>query len=138
MSEKISKRTAKETVMLFFSAANEGDMDTSMQLFADELVWTDIGTTRFAGRYEGKTQVMENMVGPLFSQLEAGIHTTIENVIFEGEQVVVQSTGRAKTLDGTAYENAYCQIFTVRNGKIIEVVEYCDTALVNAVFGTSA
>lgn len=131
----MSKATSKTIVLAFFEAANKGDMETCTQLFSDDLVWTDIGSTRFAGRYEGKACVLENLIGPLFSQLEAGIFSTIKNVICEGDQVVVQSVGSAKTREGVPYENEYCQIFTVRDGKIAEVVEYCDTALVNEVFG---
>ncbi len=131
----MSNLSSRNTVLSFFEAANQGDMETCTQLFSEDLVWTDIGATRFAGRYEGKANVLENLIGPLFSQLEAGIYSTIKNVICEEDQVVVQSVGSAKTVDGTPYENDYCQIFTVKDGKIVEVVEYCDTALVNEVFG---
>ncbi len=55
--------------------------------------------------------------------------------IAEGELVVVQSTGQATTTSGRAYNNTYCQVFTIRDGKIGAVTEYMDTALVNDVFG---
>ena len=33
------------------------------------------------------------------------------------------------------YNNTYCQVFTIREGKIRAVTEYMYTALVNEVFG---
>jgi len=123
----------REVVRSFLDAANAGNMDTCFGLLADDLVWTDIGSTRFAGRYEGKGSVLQDLIGPLFAQLKSGIHTTIERIVAEGEYVVVQSRGEAETVAGVPYNNSYCQVFTVRDGLIREVVEYCDTALVNQV-----
>jgi ketosteroid isomerase-like protein len=50
--------------------------------------------------------------------------------------VVAQTSGRAETLDGTPYNNSYCQVIRIRGGRIAEVKEYFDTALVDAVFGS--
>jgi len=36
---------------------------------------------------------------------------------------------------GRPYNNTYCQVFSVRDGKIRTVTEYMDTALVDEVFG---
>ncbi|MCC2617755.1 nuclear transport factor 2 family protein [Aestuariibacter halophilus] len=127
---------AKECVTAFIAFANEGNMDKCTALLSDELVWTDVGTTPFSGRYEGKTRVLEGLIGPLFSQLKAGIHTEIEAMIAESDRVVVLSKGTAETLDGRPYNNDYCQVFTVRDGLIVEVIEYCDTEMVNRVFGS--
>ena len=131
----MSTEKNKEIVKAFFDYSNHGDMDSSLELLSDNLVWTDMGTSRFAGTYEGKETVLGELIGPLFSQLKSGIHTTIENIVSEGEYVVVQSSGRAETTEGVEYNNSYCQIFRVTNGKISEVVEYCDTALIGTVFG---
>ena len=121
----------------FFEYANHGDMESCLALLADDLVWRGIGTTKFSGTYEGKDAVLADLVAPLFSSLKAGIHTTIEAMIGEGDRVVVQSAGRAETLDGREYNNSYIHIFTVRNGQILEVTEFSDTALIERVFGTA-
>ncbi len=127
--------TNKETVLAFFDAANRGDMNTCLGLLADELVWTDIGSTKFSGTYQGKERVLQDLIGPLFGQLKGGIVSELHTVIAEGDHVVVESSGRAETTAGVAYHNTYCQIFTVKAGLITAVVEYCDTALVDQVFG---
>ncbi len=125
----------KQVALDFFEAGNRGDMDRCAELLSDDIVWTDIGTTRFSGTYSGKQTVAMDLLGPLFGQLKAGIHTDVENIIAEGDLVVVQSRGTAETIDGTPYNNIYCQVMRIADGQIHEVVEYMDTALIDAVFG---
>ena len=111
-------------------------MRLRLALLADDVSWTNIGSTRFSGKYSGKQAIVENLVGPLFSQLKAGITSEIERLIAEGDTVVAQTSGKAETLDGTPYNNTYCQVMRIRNGKIAAVKEYMDTSLIDAVFGT--
>ena len=66
---------------------------------------------------------------------DGGIDATIDRVISEGDIAVVLQRGRAETHSGMAYNNDYAQVFTVRDGRIVAVKEYMDTALVDAVFG---
>jgi hypothetical protein len=127
----------KQLVLDFYEAGAKGDMDTCFSLLADDIVWTNIGTTKFSGRFEGKQALVAKLLDPLFSELKAGIASEIENLIAEGDIVVAQTAGRAETLDGKPYNNTYCQVMRIRDGKIAEVKEYLDTALIDAVFGTN-
>lgn len=126
----------KQIVLDFYAAGARGDMDACFALLADDVVWTNIGTTRFSGTFDGKQALVEQLLGPLFGQLKAGIASTIENLTAEGDTVVAQTSGRAETVDGKAYNNSYCQVIRIRDGKIAAVKEYFDTALVDAVFGS--
>lgn len=125
----------KQVVLDFYAAGARGDMDACLLLLADDIVWTNIGTTRFSGTFSGKQVLVQQLLEPLFSQLKAGITSHIERLIAEGDVVVAQTTGSAETHDGIPYNNAYCQVIRVRDGKIAEVKEYLDTALIDAVFG---
>jgi len=125
----------KQVVLDFYEAGARGDMDTCFALLSDEIVWTNIGSTKFSGTYTGKQMLLEQLLGPLFGQLKAGISSEIERLTAEGDIVVAQTSGTAETLDGTPYNNSYCQIIRVADGKIAEVKEYFDTALADAVFG---
>lgn len=127
----------KQVVLDFYEASARGDMEACFALLADDVTWSNIGTTRFSGTYDGKQAIMENLVGPLFGQLKAGIASRLEHMIAEGDTVVAQTAGQAETLDGTPYNNTYCQVFRIRDGKIAAVREYMDTALIDAVFGAA-
>ena len=125
----------KQLIIDFYAAGARGDMETCFALLADDVTWTNIGTTKFSGTYAGKQALVEQLLGPLFSQLKAGISSDIERLTAEGDVVVAQAAGTAEMHDGTPYNNTYCQVIRIQDGKIAEVKEYFDTALVDAVFG---
>lgn len=127
----------KQIVLDFYAAGARGDMETCLSLLADDITWTNIGTTKFSGTYTGKQALLEELLGPLFGALKAGIASKIDRLTAEGDIVVAQTSGTAETLDGTAYNNTYCQVMRIEGGKIREVMEYMDTALVDAVFGNA-
>ena len=125
----------KQVVLDFYDAGARGDMDACFALLSDDIVWKNIGSTKFSGTYTGKQMLVEQLLGPLFDQLKAGIRSEIERLTAEGDIVVAQTSGIAETLEGAPYNNSYCQILRIADGKIVEVKEYFDTALVDAVFG---
>jgi len=126
----------KQVVLDFYDAGDRGDLDACIALLADDITWTNIGSTKFSGTYVGKQALVEQLLGPLFGQLKAGISSTIENMVAESDFVVAQTAGTAETHDGRPYNNSYCQVIRVRDGKISEVKEYFDTELTNSVFGS--
>ena len=125
----------KQIVASFYEAGNRGDVDACFDLIADDITWTNIGSTSLSGTYKGKTDLMEKLIGPLFGRLNAGIRTSIEKLIGQGDCVVALTSGTAETTDGRPYNNTYCQVIRRRDGKFVEVIEYLDTELVSKTFG---
>ena len=125
----------KRIAQAFYESANRGDMEECLGWLDDDVTWTNIGSTRYSGKYVGKADLIARLVTPVFSQLKTGISSTIHNMIAEGDVVVIESSGKAETKDGRPYNNTYCHVFTMRNGKIGEVTEYFDTELASAVLG---
>ena len=126
---------SRAVVQSWLDKASAGDMEGAFALFAEDAVWSNIGTTCFSGEHAGLGAIMKGLIGPLFSQLEGGISSDVEALVADGERVVVLSQGKARTRSGKDYNNTYAQVFTVRDGKIVRVREYMDTALIDAVFG---
>jgi ketosteroid isomerase-like protein len=129
--------TTREVVELWLSRANSGDVAGAMALFAEDAVWSNIGSTRFSGDYSGIEAITRDLLGPLFDALDGGIRSRVESVIADGDQAVVLSQGMARAKSGRDYNNSYAQVFTVRDGKIVSVREYMDTALIDSVFGSA-
>ena len=125
----------KQVVLDFYEAGARGDLDACFELLANDVTWTNIGSTKFSGTYIGKQAIAEDLLGPLFSQLNAGISSQIERLTAEGDIVVAQTSGTAETMDGTPYNNTYCQVIRICDGQIADVKEYMDTALIDSVFG---
>lgn len=117
----------KRLIRSFYEAGNRRDMDACLALMADDVTWTNIGTTKYSGTYEGKQALVEDLLGPVFGQFEGGLESTLDNVVAEGDWVVVQSRGKATTKQGRPYNNTYCHVFRIRDGKVVAVTEYFDT-----------
>ena len=127
----------KQVVRSFYEAGNRGDFDACFDLIADDIVWTNIGSTPLSGTYSGKAELMEKLLGPLFAKLKSGISSSINNLIGEGAVVVALTSGTAETIDGRPYNNSYCQVIRLRNAQFVEVTEYFDTELTSAIFGSA-
>jgi uncharacterized protein len=111
-------------------------VDAILATMSDDVRWTLIGTTKFSGTMNGKQEIVEKLFKPIFAQLETPGSNVIDNIIAEGDYVVVQQHGTGRrTKTGKDYNNTYCIVYKVLNGKIKEITEYCDTELVTSAFG---
>jgi uncharacterized protein len=111
-------------------------IDALLAAMSDDVRWTIIGTTKYSGTMNGKKEITDRLLRPIFAELESMGTNTVDNVIAEGDYVVVQThaSGR-KTKTGNPYNNTYCLVYKVADGKIREITEYCDTELITAAFG---
>lgn len=125
----------KELIRNMFAELGKGNAQAFMDAMSDDIRFTLIGTTRFSGTFKGKKELAERLLGPLGAALEGGLVITPENLIADGDFVAMQARGKSLAKNGKRYDNTYCQIFRVTDGKVREVTEYLDTELVNSVFG---
>ena len=100
---------------------------------ADDFVWRITGSTAWSGAYVGKADVLERLIKPLRGQFTAPNSLTLSRIIAEGDYVVAECRGNATTLAGELYANTYCFVIRVADGKLRELTEYMDTALVERV-----
>lgn len=131
----MSTEANKDTVRSFYAAAARGDLETCFSLLDDEVVWHNIGSTRYSGTFRGKEALVSELLDPLFAALKAGIASEIVELTAEDDRVVAETRGRAETVDGKPYNNTYCQVFRIRDGRIVAVTEYMDTDLIVKVLG---
>jgi ketosteroid isomerase-like protein len=125
----------KELVRNMFAELSKGNGQAFLDTMADNLRFTICGTTKFSGTFNGKQEFVSKVLGPLSAQLEGGLTITPDNFIAEGDYVAMQARGKSNTKSGGTYNNTYCQVFRIANGKVQEVTEYLDTELVTKAFG---
>ncbi len=125
----------KELIRNMFAELSKGNAEAFLNCMADDVRFTIIGTTKYSGTCNGKQELVEKVLKPLTAQLEGGIEMTVDNLIAEGDYVVMQGRGKAMAKNGKPYNNTYAQVFRVAGGKVKEVTEYLDTELVTSVFG---
>jgi ketosteroid isomerase-like protein len=106
-----------------------------LDLLSDDVCITMFGDHRFARTFKGRTDIYDNLFGPIREVLDGTIRMNVTNALAENDTVIVEARGEARTKDGRAYKNTYCFVFRFESGKIIESREYLDTQLVKATFG---
>jgi ketosteroid isomerase-like protein len=109
-----------------------GNSRPFVEAMADDFSWTVTGTTKWSRKYAGKSTVLGELFGTLSSRIDGRIRTIADRYIAEGEHVVVEAHGSNTTKSGKPYNNRYCFVFRVSEGKLKEVTEYLDTELVTA------
>jgi ketosteroid isomerase-like protein len=125
----------KQAVENAYASMAAGDPAPYLDLLSDEVSITMFGDHRFARTFKGKTDIYNNLFGPIREVLDGTIRMNATNVVAESNTVVVEAQGEARTKDGRSYKNTYCFVFRLANGKITESREYIDTQLVKATFG---
>lgn len=123
----------KAEIIEAFKHLAEGDGRPFVDLMADDFTWIFRGSTNWRGSYAGKSVVRSRLLAPLFANFE-GIYTnTARRIVAEGDMVVVECEGSVATKAGPRYDNKYCYVIRMAEGKMVELTEYMDTALADRV-----
>ncbi|MGV9616396.1 nuclear transport factor 2 family protein [Nocardia xishanensis] len=127
-----TKNPNTELVRAVFDRMAGGDMRALGAAMAEDFAWIFPGDWSWAGTWAPKSVVLQQLLGPLMAQFES-YRLVADSVLGDGDRVVVQARGHGVTVRGEAYEQTYCMVFRVAEGRLAEVVEYCNTALVERV-----
>jgi ketosteroid isomerase-like protein len=120
----------------FYRALEDGDFEALADLHSDDVVFNLLGSTPVSGRWVGKAECF----GPLVEQGVVGklVPETIQFsrkwriMCADDNRVVGLMYGGGDAKNGVEYLQTYCQIMTIRDGRITELHELFDTALVEA------
>jgi len=126
----------KETIRRIYAALEHGDQSVFSASVHPDYVWRFPGHAEWSLRFEGQEAIRRDLLGPLFHLFADTYTARAINLIAEGDQVVAEVRGAVMTKRGERYDNEYCFVFRFRDGKIAEVVEYCDTDLETRVLGS--
>ena len=116
----------KDLIKRGYEAFAARDIETVMSLFDDDIEWVQPGDSAVSGTFHGKTEVLEH-----FGRLaEKGLTVELKKLIAEGDTVVAITK---VTAGGETSEDA--DVFTVRNGKTVQVQVHGDTATLERIYG---
>ena len=126
----------KKLMESLFARVAAGDRKPFLDHIADDVVMRVSGRYSWSQTIRGKEALFRDFYGHLTSLLSDGNRrTNAHRFIADGDYVVVESVGEMKTKAGVPYSNEYCLIYRLREGRIIEMTEYCDSALCERVLG---
>lgn len=126
----------REIVSHAFDRLALADPGPFVAAMADDLVWIITGQSAWSRRFEGKAAVERDLVAPLFRLFATPYHNFAERIIADDDDnVVVLAKGEVTTVSGQPYNNDYCFVMRLRDGKIVEIREYMDSALAERALG---
>lgn len=131
----MSSEDNKALMASLFAELAKGNGRPLVEALDDHVSWTITGSSSWSGSYAGKKTVLHDHVGPMFARFADTYTNTAHRLVAEGDTVVVLCRGRATARTGKRLDNDYCWVCRLRAGKIIEIIEYVDTAQVDPVLG---
>ncbi|MGW4090866.1 nuclear transport factor 2 family protein [Nocardia sp. NPDC004750] len=122
----------KRLLTEIFEQMSLGNTRALSDAMADDFRWVFPGDWSWSGTWQPKSAVLEGLLRPLMAQFTE-YRSAADTIVAAGDRVVVEARAEAVTTRGETYNQTYCFVFRVADGKLREVVEYCDTALVERV-----
>jgi ketosteroid isomerase-like protein len=123
---------ATDTVQRAHAALAHGDRDAAVQACDPLVRWTVSDGLPFGGVYDGVDEVE-----CYFRELNrhfSNLLVTLTEVVSTREVVVEQGTYRGMAREsGIEFEAPFCVVWQLRDGRVYEVREYADTAMLSAV-----
>jgi uncharacterized protein len=129
----MTEQENKQIVGHIYAELANGNGVPFREAMADDFIWTITGSTAWSKSYRGKEAVSNDLLRPLFAQFKDRYTNTAERILADGDYVVVQCKGRVTTISGQPYNNSYCLVIRMDDGKMKEMIEYFDSALVDRV-----
>lgn len=118
-----------------YGAFGSGDIPGLLNALAEGVDWQFYGPPEipFAGRYQGR-QEMARFFGTVAETTEIHAFEPRE-FIAQGDKVVVQGYEKVGAKGtGRIFETNWVHVFTVRDGQVVKLREYYDTAAVAAAY----
>ena len=128
----------KQLVQHIFAELAQGNSRPLVESMSDDFCWTVTGSNQWSGTYRGKQAVLDELLAQLTSRIEGRVKIVAHRYIAEGDFVVVEARGNNTTKTGLPYNNAYCFLIRLADGKLREITEYMDTELVTSALGAGA
>jgi ketosteroid isomerase-like protein len=134
MERAMTATDNKRLMEKIFAGAAVGDRTLYVDSLADDVTMTVTGQYSWSQTFHGKESVLRDLYGYVASLLKQR-RTVPFRFIADDEWVAVEARGDMVTHTGERYDNHYCLIYRIENGKIHEIREYQDSTLCERVLG---
>lgn len=125
----------KKLMENIFARIREGDRSLFVASLADDVTMTVTGQYSWSQTFRGKEAVVRDLYCYVRSLLQEGGRARAFRFIADDDWVAVEARGDMLTRAGERYDNHYCLIYGIENGKIREIREYQDSTLCERVLG---
>ena len=131
----MSAAANKKLVQQVYADSASRSGTTFADNLADDACWIVTGQYSWSHEFRGREAILEGLMGHFRSLFAERPRTVAFNFIADGDFVAIEARGDNVTKAGLRYDQHYCMVFRIENGKIKEIKEYNDSALVERVLG---
>ncbi len=123
----MSIETNKQIVADFFKAVDAGQPGVAFASLADDFRFELIAPPPVGGVRDkaGLVRFFAEIMAPAIA---APLRVSVTGMTAEGDRVAVETVSDSMNVKGVPYNNRYHSLFVIRDGKIIEMKEYLDSA----------
>jgi len=125
----------KRLMQEIFARIAVGDGSLFVEHLADDVVLRVSGQNSWSRTFTGKQSVLSDLFGVVRERTTGTRKTIPLRFLADGDVVVIEARGEMTSKAGLPYNNEYCLIYRLRDGKIVEITEYNDSALCERVLG---
>src|SRR4051794_17420527 len=104
-----------------FEAFNTGDLDTLVQIIADDAVQTMPGNNLVSGEHKGREAILV-MYGRLFEETGGTLKVDLEATYAAGNAVVAVYHGTAKR-NGRTLDQRHALVFEIEHGQAVRLTD---------------
>jgi uncharacterized protein len=124
----------KKLMVEIYERVAQGDGSKFAAHLASNAILVLPGEYSWSGVHHGKENVIRFF--RLVAELAPGVRKTIPTRILADEDwVVIEARGDMTSKTGAPYRNHYCLMFRLKDGMIVEMKEYLDSAYCERILG---
>jgi ketosteroid isomerase-like protein len=131
---EIQMGITSDSVREIFKGLENGDGAAFFEHVADNVDWIVEGTHPLAGHYRSKKAFKEGTFAKLSQVLPNGAQLHVEDLLVKDDEAVVELHSLATAKNGLRFDNRYCWVVYFRDGVIVRVRAYLDSAMVARLF----
>jgi ketosteroid isomerase-like protein len=123
-------------VMQFYEALATMDVEKFWACQSPEVVYNVSGHSPISGQIRGRAAMERDILPQVFGALDPKSFrfcTKLKVFCSDGNRVACLMEADGNGTNGERYDQRYCQLFELENGKIVQVWEFFDTMLARKV-----
>jgi len=125
----------KTLMQEIFEGVGRADPSLFYERLADDATLVITGEYSWSQTISGRQRISRDLYGYVRSRLSERGRTHAFHFLADGDWVVVEARGDMVTKEGTPYQNHYCMLYKLIDGRIVEIKEYQDSTLCERILG---
>lgn len=128
------KKSNREFITQIFTELSKGNDSLLVESMAEDMQWHWKGSGQWSKSFIGKAEVLNELWKNVRATIKQPYKVVVHRIIVDEDTAVIEMTGQNTTTSERSYDNNYCWVCRIKDGKLHQIDEYMDTELVTKAF----